>query len=422
MSVATIFPTHYSGSISAPASKSAVQRAMALALLHNGETHIRFAGNSDDEQVARKVIQQLGAVIIKKNGLEIISSTGQIKSAEIIHFWESGLSFRMFAPIAALSSGKITLEGSGSLLRRPMNFFCDVLPQLNVVVHSNNGFPPLCIEGPLLAKSISIEGSSSSQFLTGLLFAFARQATARIEIKVNNLKSIPYIDLSLQMLNLFGYSVKHEKYQKFIIDPGNHANGIVVYDAEGDWSGASFFLVAGAIGSEVSVLNLQKNSMQADKRIIEVLQKAGANIYWDNNLVVCSPNKLNAFEFDATNCPDLFPPLAALAANCDGESLITGCSRLQTKESNRVEAIIDVLTKMGVKAFVENDTIRIIGGKIFEAMVSSHNDHRMVMMASALALRATGPVEIEGADAVSKSYPGFFNDLQAIGVKLKFHE
>jgi len=422
MNGVTVLPSSCTGTLTAPASKSAIQRAMALALLHKGETHISFAGNSSDEETSRNIIRSMGAVIQNMNGVEVINSSGKISLKTSLNFNESGLSCRMFTPIAALAENEVYLEGNGTLLKRPMHFFEEVLPGLNVDFLSNNGHLPFSVKGPLVPKSIHIDEAGSSQYLTGLLFAFAKVATQPVEISVDVLKSKPYISLSIEMLNHFGYSVQHEGFRKFMIQPGNHASCIIHYHAEGDWSGAAFLLVAAAIGGRVNVSNLKANSMQADRRIMEVLQFAGADVSIDGQQVLCSSNRLKAFVFDATDCPDLFPPLAALAANCEGKSCIKGCSRLLTKESNRVHSIMDVLSKVVIDAEIADDELWIMGGKIQAARLWSHQDHRIAMMAAVLALNADGAVEIDGAAVVRKSYPNFFYDLQSLGVKLKLHE
>ena len=189
--IARISPGYIKGTITAPASKSAMQRACALALLHRGKTVIQNPGNSNDDLAALRVIQALGAEVVHENGAIVVLSDGEVKGAGIINCGESGLAFRMFAPIAALASSEITLTGEGSLLKRPMHFFDTVFPQLGVEVSSQNGFLPLRIKGPLTAKDITIDGSSSSQYLTGLLFAFGKTARQPVEIKVENLKSKP---------------------------------------------------------------------------------------------------------------------------------------------------------------------------------------------------------------------------------------
>lgn len=334
--IVTIQPSAIGGQIQAAASKSAMQRACALALLHEASCTIHNAGHSNDDKAALGIIAAMGAAIenMGNNSLHIRSRFLQPGNAPTqIFCGESGLSIRMFTPIAALLPRQLTITGSGSLLSRPMHFFDEVLPGLGVAVQSNNGFLPLHITGPLQAKEITIDGSLSSQFLTGLLFAFARAAKQRTNIYVTNLKSTPYIDLSLHMLQHFGYNVSHTHYQQFTIAP--YTTGIaqpVAYTVEGDWSGAAFLLVAGAIAGRLQVTGLDPFSAQADKAILTALSQAGAALSIQPHQIDVGPGALKAFQFDATHCPDLFPPLVALAAYCQGTSVITGAQRLTHKE------------------------------------------------------------------------------------------
>ena len=417
-----VSPSTATGSLSAPSSKSSMQRSCAAALLHNGKTFINNAGNSNDDKAALNIIQHLGAkvkfevdkIIIYSKGL----SAADIIENKVISCGESGLSFRMFAPIVALSSGTINLTGSGSLLGRPMIFFDEIFPQLKVHIKSNNGFLPLRITGPLQPINITIDGSVSSQFLTGLLFAFGDAAIEEVTIKVKDLKSGPYIDLTLDVMRRFGYNIINKNYLQFLIKPKSNIKNIVEYTVEGDWSSASFLLVAGAVSGTVKVTGLDENSAQADKAILTALKSCGAIINMSENTIEVCKTDLKSFKFDATNCPDLFPPLAVLAAYCNGTSIIKGTHRLVAKESNRAETLKEIFGKMGIEIILLEDEMHIIGGKIKSAIVSSHHDHRIAMAAGVAALGATGSIEIDNAEAINKSYPQFYNDLKKLGTDI----
>ncbi len=417
----TITPTIINGIIAAPASKSSMQRACAAALLHNGKTIIYNAGISNDDKAALSIIAKLGAIInFKENFLEIISKGiigNNIANNEIINCGESGLSIRMFTPIAALSTSFITILGSGSLQNRPMNFFDEIFPQLGIFIKSKNGKLPLEIKGSLVPKDINVDGSLSSQFLTGLLFALGQSVTDQCTITVDNLKSKPYIDLTLHIMKHFGFNIVHQNYERFIIYKKNNTeNNEIVYNVEGDWSSASFLLVAGAIAGEVSVKGLDISSTQADKAILQVLQLSNAYVSISEEEITVRKNKLKPFVFDATDCPDLFPPMVALAAYCEGKSVLYGIHRLAAKESDRAKTLQDVFGKMGIQITLqENDCMIIEGGIINTATVSSHHDHRIAMAAAIAALGAQGDITITDADAIDKSYPGFYEDLKQLG-------
>lgn len=419
-----IQPTTISGDIHAPVSKSAMQRACALALLNAGETRILFPGKSNDDLAALSIIQALGANVEFINEKEIvvngIEDLENISDALIMNCGESGLSIRMFTPIAALMSAKLLITGAGSLVTRPMHFFDEVLPQLSVEVESQNGFLPLTIRGPLQPKDITLDGSLSSQFLTGILIAFAKVAKERITITVTNLKSKPYIDLTLQMMAHFGYKVTHQDYQSFEIYPSTIQDKPIRYSTEGDWSGGAFLLVAAAIAGKINVTGLDVFSAQADKAILQALMMAKATISINESEIHVQTKKLSPFHFNATDCPDLFPPLVALAAYCDGTSVIEGVSRLAHKESNRALTLQSEFDKLGTKITLQDDLMMIEGGtELNGATVHSHHDHRIVMALAIAGLRTSSPVIIEDADAINKSYPDFYEHLKILGVQVQ---
>jgi 3-phosphoshikimate 1-carboxyvinyltransferase len=419
-------PGNISGIIAAPPSKSMTQRAYAAALLHRGKTIIHNAGRSDDENAALQIIQQLGANVILHTDVPHLQGVAHLTEIEsnginpisgAINCGESGLAARLFTPIAALSAKEILIKGRGSLLQRPMGGFAEVLPALNIDLSGFNGFVPFSIKGPLQARSVKVDGTGGSQFLSGLLFALAYVATGPITIEVRGLKSIPYIDLTLEVLAHFGKPVTHDDHTMFYIDPAFFINkGTVEMKIEADWSSAAFLLVAGAIAGNISVQNLQVNSTQADRAILDILKDIGAEISMDNDSISVKRSPLQAFEFDATHCPDLFPVLSVLAACCDGESYVKGVHRLFHKESNRAESISEMLQDFDVPFSLEDDMLCITGVKKLQGtIINSYNDHRIVMAAAVGALRANGPVDILQTDAVNKSYPGFFNDLILCG-------
>jgi 3-phosphoshikimate 1-carboxyvinyltransferase len=416
----TVSPSIINGTLVAPASKSSMQRACAAALLHKGITHIYNAGISNDDKAALDIIQQLGATVHFKNDCVEIISNGfgaHVSENKIINCGESGLSIRMFSPIAALSSSRIKIIGEGSLQNRPMNFFDEIFPQLGIDIISTDGKLPLQIKGPLQPKDITIDGSLSSQFLTGLLFALGEAAIEALTITVIDLKSKPYIDLTLNIMQHFGFNIVNDHYERFIISPKtNRENELIEYTVEGDWSSASFLLVAGAIAGSVKLSGLDVNSAQADKAIMEVLVLCGAKINNTKDFIEITKENLHAFEFDATDCPDLFPPMAALAAYCKGTTKIKGIHRLAAKESDRAKTLQDIFGKMGIDIVLENDEMIIEGGRIKSAEVSSHHDHRIAMASAVAALGAEGNITITEADAINKSYPQFFEDLRQLAV------
>lgn len=421
--IARISPSVLNGSCMVPPSKSVMQRVCALALLNEGITRIHSPGNSDDDKVAIGIISQFGATVDADNGSLIITSNGFPGPKGDLDCGESGLSLRMFAALAALCNESITLKGRGSLCKRPQHFIDEVFPKLGVEVKSAGGFLPIGIKGPMVPASLVFDASQSSQYLTGLLFAIARVTQQPITLTVNNLQSKPYIALSLSWMKRFGYMVTTKDFNQFIIEPIPSPKRNMEVTIDGDWSGAAFLLVAAAITGEVTVNGLLDDSLQADRAIINVLKDAGAEVIQTQNTVnVFCNSKLKAFEFDAHDCPDLFPPLVALALSCEGISTIKAVSRLVDKESNRAVSLQQVFQQLGVTIRIEEDSMFISGPvKVMEGSVSSHGDHRVAMAVTVAALNGLGTVEISGAEAVNKSFPDFFSTLSSLGASLSLY-
>ncbi|MDP2424123.1 MAG: 3-phosphoshikimate 1-carboxyvinyltransferase [Bacteroidales bacterium] len=413
--IKVIHPAEVEGEITAPPSKSMTQRAFAAALLAKGTTTIINPSGSDDSLAALGMTRKLGAEVVAGNGNIIISGGFLLPGAQL-HCGESGLAMRMFASIAALQPEQITFTGEGSLNKRPVSMIEEALKQLGVNVKSNNGLLPFSVQGPLQGGKAVIDGSVSSQLLTGLLMALP-MAENDSEIHVINLKSKSYIAMTLQLLGEFGIIIENHNFELFKIH-GNQPYRALEYTVEGDWSGAAFLLVAGAVNGNIRVKGLHAASKQSDMTILDALQNAGAYIKLEDDTVSVSKSVLSAFRFDATECPDLFPPLAALAAYCAGITRILGVNRLIYKESNRAVAIQEEMRKLGITVRIEGDEMLITGGKIRRAFVHSHHDHRIAMMAAVAAISADGYVTIKDAECVAKSYPGFFNDLEKLGMEI----
>jgi 3-phosphoshikimate 1-carboxyvinyltransferase len=429
---ATIQPSIIKGTITAPASKSSMQRACAAALVKKGISNIYNYGISNDDKAALSIVKAFGAQVtnhqqyISINTAHINFNTAQQQFE--INCGESGLSIRMFTPIAALCNTRVTVTGSGSLTTRPMNFFDEILPQVGVQVNSNQGKLPLQVTGALQPQNITIDGSLSSQFLTGLLMAYAASAIKEdTTITVDNLKSKPYIDLTLKVMEEFGLNVPiNNQHQQFILKPNNQQNksSTIHYTVEGDWSGGAFLLVAGAIAGNINVNGLDILSTQADKAIIKALIDCGCNISIQPTTIEIGTSTtglagLQPFRFNATDCPDLFPPLVALAAYCNGKTIIEGVSRLAHKESNRGITLQEEFGKMGIVIELDNDCMIVHGGTgVNGTAVHAHHDHRIAMACAVAALPANGTMVIDNADAISKSYPNFYEHLQQLGTTI----
>ena len=408
----TIHKGRIAGSITAPASKSYAQRAVAAALLAGGETTLTHLDLCNDTRAALDVARRLGASV-SHEGTTYTIRGGLNPVSTKLNIGESGLATRLFTPIASLCHMPITINGEGSILRRPIEMMEEPLQALGVEVISNGGYLPISVKGPMRGGEIHVDGSLSSQFITGLLMALPLSPNDTV-LHVENLKSRPYVDMTIDLAARFGVAIEHNNYEQFYIAGGQHYTPCT-YNIEGDWSGASCLLVAGATAGSITIRNLNHISLQADLAIIEALARAGAEIITTNSSVTVHGGPLHAFEFDATDCPDLFPALAALAASCEGTSVLTGTQRLTYKESNRAKTIAEVFGRLGIGVDLsEENTMRITGGPVSSAVVDSHNDHRIAMAAAVAALSSDDSVVIEGANAADKSYPNFWNDLDTL--------
>ena len=402
-----------SGEVSAPPSKSSMQRAIAAALLAEGRSILHNPSYCDDSLAALAMARSLGARITEyPEKIEIEGGLAPVNSS--LNCGESGLGIRMFSAIVASYPGTITIDGKGSLKTRPIKMIEEPLNSLGAKVITSNGLLPVEITGPIRGGRVAVDGSQSSQFLTGLLFALPMAENDSI-IEVSNPVSKPYIDLTISVLTQFGIEVEHHDYTLFRIK-GKQKYSASEYSVEGDWSGAAFFLAMAAKGGRISVKNLNMSSNQADRKIIDVLRLVGSHVYTENNSVTVEKDKLHPFIFDISDCPDLAPPLAILASACNGTSIIKGADRLLIKESSRGDNLVRNLSAMGARISMADGEIEIAGGsRLHHELVKSYGDHRMAMAMASAAILSDGGVSVDNIDCINKSYPEFASDYQVVG-------
>lgn len=400
------------GKLTAPPSKSHSQRLLAGMLLAKGKSYLYNFGHTDDEIAALNILKTCGATInfISENNLEIISQGIPEKKLHI-HCGESGLSCRMFTAIMASKQSECFIEGEGSIMNRNMNFFEDVFQKLYIPFESNNGKLPFRISGPFSPKNIEIDSTESSQYITGLFYLYAlAEHNQPHTISLKNNVSKPYLDLTVDSLSQFGIQII-EKDNSYTF-PSTQKFVPIQATVEGDWSSAAYFLVAGALYGTVTLYGLQMNSKQADRKILDVLKKCGTNVTFSDSSITILKGKLNGFEFDATDCPDLFPILAVLALRCEGITMLKGVKRLHNKESDRAKVIFNEINNLGGDIAIDEDIMTIKGGGNFNKFfLKNYKDHRIVMAFSIFALGNREGAIIEDISVVSKSYPNFFNDL-----------
>lgn len=396
-----------------PPSKSFAQRAILAAALCSGETIVKNIGTSDDVLHILDIAKQLGATTnIQTNDVHIFGKKNPVK--KLLNCGESGLGIRLTTSISACFGGDFELTGSGSLLKRPMDEFDRLIPQLGIDIQTNNGHLPITLSGEAHGGEIKIDGSLSSQYLSGLLMGLPllRETST---IHVNQLNSKPYIDITLCVLNDFGISVSNLNYEQFKITAEQKYVSPSVYTTEGDYSGASMWMVFGAIRNEIKIKGLKADSVQADKKMLDALILAGVQFNWNNSILEIKPGTIEAFDFNATDCPDLFPALVVLAAAAKGTTSIKGLNRLAHKESDRGIVLQKEFKKLGLEIELNNDTMLIHGnGKLNSGTIDANNDHRIAMAGGIASQLTINGINITNAEAVAKSYPNFWEDLTVL--------
>jgi 3-phosphoshikimate 1-carboxyvinyltransferase len=405
-----------SGEIVAPPSKSSMQRAVAAALLSKGKSVLHNPSFCDDSIAAMSMAASLGAKVLQLTDRVEIEG-GLAPVCNTINCGESGLGIRMFSAIAATAGEPVTIDGHGSLKYRPMSMIEKPLIDLGVRVKTTNGTLPIEVEGPIRGGRVTVDGSQSSQFLTGLLFALP-VATDDSIIEVINPSSKPYIDLTIKVLSHFGIEIENQDYSLFRIK-GRQQYRATEYAVEGDWSGSAFFLAMAAISGNISIRNLDRNSTQADRVMLDVLKLAGAKVSTESNRVTVEKKILKPFIFDISDCPDLAPPMVILAAACEGTTHITGASRLVIKESSRGENLERNLRLLGAQVEFNGDRLEITGGaRLTHALVHSSGDHRMAMAMASISTLTSGGVTVDDVGCINKSYPDFMKDFISSGGKI----
>ena len=447
--------------MSMPSSKSFAQRAIIAAALAEGVSHLGGYSPCGDNEAALEVARSLGASVSVEGRTLVIKGVGAkpggLDLAQI-HTGESGFLTRLMIPLAAVLSRKpVTVTGEKTLLRRPLAGAHDIMAAFGVSLREEpcdavrpkarkiDCFVPLNVTGPLIPGRADVSGRDGSQLISGLLAALPL-CEGRTTLFVHNPRSIPYMFITLDVLRQFGVAVESEmegdddfmETQDFSKCTGVtfRIKGGQRYQAadfaiEGDWSGAANWLVAGAVFGRVRLAGLDTRSLQADLSILDILSQAGASISQMDSpdgsscgTVNVQMAPLQAFDTDATHCPDLFPILSVLAAFCEGESHILGIGRLAHKETDRARAILEMLSAMGVGASIDGDELRVEGMTLARRMLCgkllhggsypSHGDHRMVMALKVASLGADGPVLIDDTTCVAKSYPGFLEQYESI--------
>ncbi|MBP1912802.1 3-phosphoshikimate 1-carboxyvinyltransferase [Thermococcus stetteri] len=387
------------GELDAPPSKSYTHRAYFLALLAEEDSVIENPLTCDDTLATVGAIRAFGA---KVDGGNV--KPPEEPSAGFVYARESGTTARFSVAIAGGINGGTIVDGAGRLRARPMGGLVRALKDLGAEVKGSH--LPLTVRGPVKPGRVRVDASKSSQFVSGLLLLASKVG---LKVEVEDPVSRPYVEMTLRTMEAFGVEFERDGFS-FEVHPGVRG---AKYRVPGDYSTASFFLAAGALYGKVRVGNLLRDDVQADMAFLDALEEFGARVRRGKDYVEVERDGLKAVTLDCSDFPDSFPILAVVAAYADGKSVIKA-RQLRFKESDRVRAMAANLARMGVKVKELEDGLEIEGGRPKGAEIETFNDHRIAMAMTVAALGAEGPSIIDNPRSVSKSHPGFFDDLRRL--------
>lgn len=409
-----------SGNITIPPSKSLAHRAIICACLAPGRSVISNINYSVDIRATIEGMRHLGASIKEDKDTLFIDGIETFQyDGDVVNCHESGSTLRFFLPLFSLTGKRATFSGSKRLIERPQNVY-EMLFQEQGIDFVRT-YPNIIIDGRLKPGELTLKGNVSSQFITGLLFALPLlEADSKIHIEPP-FESRSYVDLTIQMLKRFQIIVEYEDAYTLAIK-GNQQYQPTDVLVEGDYSQLVFWASLGVLNHSVETHGLDLHSLQGDKKTIDIFQSMNAGIkVLDDGYQFC-PGTLNGTVIDLNDCPDLGPMLFALATQANGKTTFQNAGRLRIKESDRIEAMETELKKLGCSISSTFGTVTITGPVKLQGNVTlhGHNDHRIVMALSILATIADEPITIDDAQAISKSYPGFFKDLASCGIFIEF--
>jgi len=418
---ASITKSQIAGRVAAPSSKSYTIRGLLCAALARGESEIIHPLTSDDTEASLGVLNKLGVYVNQKERVWRVTG-GNLRTPDTDLFCgESAATLRFMTAICSLVPGKCRLVAGPSLSQRPVRPLVEALRQLGVNCSCQGELPPVTVEGGELKGGVTeLPGDISSQFVSALLF-IAPLAENEVTIRLTTpLESKPFVLMTIECLNKYGIEVDYTRdLREFKTSKQSYKPDR--YSVEGDWSSASYLLALGALCGEVEVGNLNPESLQGDKVILEFLKDMGASVIISKESVKVSRSKLKAIRADLTDCIDLLPTVAVLAAVADGTSELTGIGRARIKESDRVAAVREGLERMGIEVAEGEDRLTIVGGQPVGSVIESRDDHRIAMAFSLLG-SAVGGTIIDDAECVSKTYPEFWDVLKSIGGEVKIDE
>lgn len=405
-------PSPVNGCVKVPSSKSVAHRALIAAAFSEKPVKVKNIDFSNDIHATIDALKQIGVnFIVEKNSVLVDGSKIKLNCDINIDANESGSTLRFLIPVASMLEKSVSFEGRGRLPERPLNDYFEIFDEYGIDYSYPQGkYLPLTVSGDIKFDEVSVKGNTSSQFITGLILCGLVNP-----VKVNittELQSKPYVDITVDVLRKFGCEIVeiNNTYQikknKTLIDE---------YKVERDWSQAAFFMCAAAINGCVTLKDMNLDSSQGDMEIISLLKKFGASVTINGNDVTVVKSDMQGIDIDVEDIPDLVPTLAVLACYANGKTKIYNAARLRIKESDRLQAMYEELTKLGADIEIGEDYIVINGGKpLCGGDVDSHNDHRIAMAMAVASVGCNGDINLSGYNAVSKSYPNFFDDWSSL--------
>ncbi len=414
--------------VQAPPSKSDAHRLLILAALSDGKTPICLSCRDTNADIDATVssLRALGADIQRTDdGFSVLPIDRTAMDTEreyALCVGESGSTLRFLIPVIGALGVSAVIRREGRLPDRPLYPLDRVLTDHGMTLYDDQDDRSLLhLRGQLTPGDYDIDGGVSSQFISGLLFALPLLDAPSVLHVTGIISSAPYIALTRSALARFGYSaMPTDNGHTYVISPKPFQPQKEMA-VEGDWSGAAFLLCAGAMRNGVRVSGLNRDSVQGDRRILDVLTLAGCSVNWSGDTVTVLPpsgGRFRPITVDADDIPDLVPPIAMLCCAVQGSSVISGCARLRIKESDRLEAVRNMINALGGVADTTEDSVTVHGtGTLAGGVCDGVNDHRMVMSAALAALISSSDVTVSDRAAIGKSYPRFFDDFSVFGVR-----
>lgn len=405
-----------------PPSKSHTNRALVLAALTDGISVIKNYAICEDTIYMIRSLKKLGVKIIQKaNELIVYGKGGNFNKKNVELFCgNAGTTFRFLTALSIFNSGEVTLTGSKRMLERPIGDLIEALNQLDIKIESNNGYPPVKVFGGYInPKPVKINAKKSSQFLSALLLIMPTLGKDfSIELE-NELPSLPYIKMTLQVLRDFGVKINHLEFRKFFLTKNLKLNPSKII-IESDTSSATYFFGSAAVlRKRIKVNGLRKDTNQADIKFVKVLKKMGCDVKWGNDFVILTGKKLKGITIDMNDAPDSVPALAVVSLFANGKTLIKNIENLRYKESDRIQALANELSKLGARVRTGKDFIEINPIKNYNsAVIETYNDHR-IAMSFAIAQLKIPEIKIKNPECVKKSFPDFWQEFNKMRVSYK---